>query len=498
MGKDLRKSFVIAACAALAATGFPAAAQVESAPPEATAATPAEGAARSLLAAINGSSADRRALVEGAFTERAIQNQGADERLKWLDKIAADSGGLEIVSWSPQGERMVEAIVRSARGGRFGKLVLFTAKAEPTKIADIFLLSARDPAKVRAEAWPTGALSLPQVASEIEKRAAALASEDTFSGVILVAKGDRILVNRAYGFADQDWRVPNRTDTAFHLGSVGKMFTAAAILRLAESGKLSLDDPLPKWVPDYPHPEAAKITLKHLLTHSAGIGDWDGRQFKREMTGAEAAATMTAPLQFAPGERFNYSNAGYVLLGAVVESATGRTLAEALKDLVFDPAGMTRTGLWPVTAIVPNRATGYLRHEADPLGLGPRYSNQQFLGFGADGSGGHYSTAGDMFAFLKALADGRLLGAKATDEMLQPRIDFVGTPRPSKYGYGVHFDGCGGNAIFGHEGGGPNSGVSSLAYRTVANGWTVIVLSNYDPPAAGDLAMSICEFVASR
>ena len=484
---------------ALAAAVFPAVARVE---PQSTSAavtaTPAERAGRALLAAINGSSAERTALVKSIFTERALQNQGAGERRKWLDKIAADSGGLEVVSWVPQGERMVEAIVRSNRGGKFGKLVLFTARAEPTKIADIFLLAARDPAKVKAEAWPSGQLTLAQVASEIERRASALAEEDAFSGVLLVAKGDRILVNRAYGFADQEWGIPNRADTAFHLGSVGKMFTAAAIMKLAEAGKLSLDDPLSKWVPEYPHADAAPITLRHLLTHSAGIGEWDGRQVKRPMTGAEAATTMTEPLQSKPGERFNYSNAGYVLLGAVIEKATGKSLADASRELVFDPARMTRTGLWPVTAIVPNRATGYLRPEDDPLGLGPRFSNEQFLGYGANGSGGHYSTATDMFAFLSALESGRLLGPGATAEMLQPRIDFVGTPRPSKYGYGVHFDSCGGNATHGHEGGGPNSGVSSLVYRTVEGDWTIIVLSNYDPGPSGDLALSICEFVAPR
>jgi D-alanyl-D-alanine carboxypeptidase len=488
---------VIAACAALAAA-FPAAAQAEPAPSAATAATPAEIATRAILGAINGTSADRRAVVQTAFTERALQNQGAGDRLKWLDKLAADSGSLEIVSWSPQGDRMIEAIVRSKRGGRFGKLVLFTAKAEPAKIADLFLLSARDPAKVEAEAWPAGPIGLSRVAEEIEKRAAALAAEDSFSGVILVAKGDDILVNRAYGLADHEWRAPNRTDTVFHLGSVGKMFTAAAILRLADAGKLSLDDPIAKWLPEYPHARAAPITLRHLLTHSGGIGEWDGRQVKQEMTGAEAATTMTKPLQFKPGERFNYSNAGFVLLGATIEKATGKSLAQATKALVFDPAGMTRTGFWPVTSIVPNSATGYLRPEDDPLGLGPRFSNEQFLGYGANGSGGHYSTAPDMFAFLSALADGRLLGSEATAEMLQPRIDFVGTPRPSKYGYGVHFDSCGGNAIFGHEGGGPNSGVSSHAYRTLEGGWTIIVLSNYDPGPAGDLALSVCEFVAGR
>ena len=494
----LNKSFVIVACAALAAAACPTVAQIQSAQVAATAATPAEGAARALLAAINGSDSDRRAFVKSAFTDGALQNQSAEERLKWLDKIAADSGGLATVAWTPQGEQMVEAVVRSNRGGKFGKLVLFTAKSEPGRITDLFLLSARDPAKVKAQTWPTGPLPLPQVAAEIERRADALASEDLLSGVVLVAKGDQILVSRAYGLADQQWRVPNRTDTAFHLGSVGKMFTAAAILRLASAGKISLDDRLSKWVPEYPHANAAPITLRHLLTHSAGIGEWDGREIKRETTGAQAAATMTAPLTFKPGERFGYSNAGYVLLGAVIEKATGKSLAAATEELVFGPAGMKRTGLWPVTAVVPNRATGYLRPEDDPLGLGPRFSNEQFLGYGGNGSGGHYSTAADMFAFLTALQSGRLLGPSATAEMLQPRIDFIGTPRPSKYGYGVHFDSCGGNPIFGHEGGGPNSGVSSLAYRTLESGWTVVVLSNYDPGPAGDLALSICEFVAAR
>jgi len=298
--------------------------------------------------------------------------------------------------------------------------------------------------------------------------------------------------------ADQDWRIPNRADTRFHLGSIGKMFTAAAILRLADEGKLTLDDPLSKYVPEYAHPEAAKITLRQLLTHSAGIGEWDGRQVKSDLTGAEAAATMTAKAEFEPGAHFSYSNAGYVLLQAVIEKVTGEHYAKAIERLVFKPAGMAHSGSWPVEAIVPNRATGYLHTEDDPLGLAPRFANHQFLGYGANGSGGQYSTADDMAAFLEAIASGKLLGPAASKEMLTPRIDFAGAPRPSKYGYGVDFGTCAGHRIFGHEGGGANSGVSSLAYRTLDSDWTIVVLSNYDPPAAGDLAFSICEFVAGR
>ena len=462
-------------------------------------ATPAEDAERAVIAAINGAPGDRAALVRSAFSSKAFPSEAAaNDQRRWLDKLAKDSGGFTIVSSAPQGEGMVEAIVRTRRGNKFGKLVLFTSSKEPGKISDLFLLPARDPAKLKAEAWPKGRLPFARIGQEIEKRAAAVAAEDNFSGVVLVAKGDKVLVRRAYGLADRQWRIANRADTRFHLGSVGKMFTAAAIIKLANEGKLSLDDPLSKWVPEYPHSEAAEITLGQLLTHRSGIGDLDVRQIKQPMTGAEMATLMKEPVQSRPGERFGYSNAGYVLLQAVIEKATGQSFDEALQALVFKPAGMTDSGLWPVTAIVPNRATGYLHTEDDPLGLGPRYANEQFLGYGANGSGGEYSTADDMFAFLRSLANGSLLGPAATKEMLTARTDFPGTPRPAKYGYGVDLETCAGQPIFGHEGGGPNSGVSSLAYRTLDTGWSIIVLSNYDPPAAGDLAFSICEFVAGR
>ena len=495
----MRKLMTVLFCAGSAVAATPAFTQKTAATLTKESATPAQDAQRAVIAAINGGDAQRALLVKSRFSSKAFPNESAaNDQRKWFDKLARDSGGLTLVSAAPQGDRMVEAIVHTKRGDRFGKLVLFTSSKEPGKISDLFLLPARDPARLKAEAWPTGTLTPALIAAEIEKRAARLAAEGNFSGVVLVAKNDRVIVRRAYGFADEEWRVANRPDTRFHLGSVGKMFTAAAILKLADQGKLSLDDTLAKWVPEYPQPEAARVTLRQLLSHSSGIGDMDVREIKQPMTGAAVAADMTEPLASKPGERFAYSNAGYVLLQAVVERATGKPFGEALRGLVFEPVGMKHSGTWPVTAIVPNRATGYLHPEDDPLGLGPRFSNEQFLGYSANGSGGEYSTADDMAAFLKAIASGSLLGPQATKEMLTPRMDFAGAPRPSKYGYGVDLTACGGHLVFGHEGGGANSGVSSLAYRTLDRGWTIVVLSNYDPPAAGDLTFSICEFVAGR
>jgi CubicO group peptidase (beta-lactamase class C family) len=480
---------VLAIVASLALGWFAAPAEAE---------TPAQAATNAVLTAVNGTAADRSTLARNAFSTSALRNENADSRRIWLDKLAADSGGLTLLSSAPQGDRMEEAIVKTRRGGKFGKLVLFTSSKEPGKIADLFLLPARDPVRIKAEAWPAGPLPPARIAAEIGKRAEALSAEGSFSGVVLVAKGERVIFRRAYGLADREWRVPNRADTRFHLGSIGKMFTAAAIIKLAERHQLSLDDPLAKWVPEFPHPEAAAITLRQLLTHSAGIGQWDQRQVRQPMTGSEMAAQMTQPLEFAPGARFAYSNAGFVLLQAVIEKVTGKTFGDALVDLVFKPAGMIRSGTWPVTAVVPNRATGYLHAEDDPLGLGPRFSNEQFLGYGANGSGGEYATADDMAAFLSAIAGKRLLGSGATAEMLTKRLPMAGAARPADYGYGVELGSCAGHPMFGHEGGGANSGVSSLAYRTLDTGWTVVVLSNEDPPAAGDLAMRICEFVAGR
>lgn len=494
----MRKMTLALGCALSLNSPPAASAQAAASAAVARAETPAEAAKRAVLQAINGGADDRAALAQSAFSTSALANENADRRLRWLNKLTTDSKGLELISTSVQGDRMVEAIVRTRRGAKFGKLVLFTSSKEPGKISNLFLLPTRDPAKVLGEAWPQGQLSLPQIAAEIGKRAETLAAEDSFAGAVLVMKGDHPVVRRAFGLANREWRIANRPDTLFHLGSVGKMFTAAAVLKLADQGKLGLDESLSKWVPEYPHPEATSITLRQLLTHSAGIGEWDQRQVKQPMTGAEMAAAMIQPLEFSPGERFSYSNAGFILLQAVVEKATGTSFAEALSQLVFKPAGMTRSGLWPVTAVVPDRATGYLHREDDPLGLGPRYSNEQFLGYAGDGSGGEYSTVDDMAAFLRALKGGRLLSARMTEEMLAPRIDMVGAPRPVKYGYGLERGTCGGHPIFGHEGGGANSGVSSLAYATLDKGWIVIVLSNTDPPAAGDLATSICEFVAGQ
>lgn len=479
------------------ASGLPLTALAQTETPAAIASTetPATRAGQALIAALNGGVDDRRAFAE-TFSTLALQQESAAIRAARLDRLAGEAGGFELISLTPTDENMVEALAVTRQGRRFARFVLFTSRREPGRPTSLFVLRTRDPAAVARDAWPDGGVPFETLSDEIARRVEALAAEDHFSGGVLVARDDAVVFRGAYGLADRRWGVPNRGDTQFHSGSVSKMFTAAAVMRLVGEGRLSLDDTLARWVPDYPDQKAAgEITLRHLLTHRAGIGAWDGRRLGA-VTHRQAAATMTAPSASAPGTAFAYSNAGYVLLGAVIEAASEQPFDEAMERLVFRPAGMTRTDYRPVTEPVPNRAAGYLRPEDDPLGFGPRYDNSQYLGWGGDGSGGAWSTLDDLFAFHRALWSGRLLGSEATAAMLAERTEFPGTPRPSKYGYGVRLTQCGAATVFGHGGGGPNSGVDASTYATLDGRWTVIVLANEDPPAGDELATSICDAVA--
>jgi CubicO group peptidase (beta-lactamase class C family) len=456
---------------------------------------PANAALARLISAINGDTAMRRAFAAQAYSSAALKSEPVPVRAAFLDRLSTDSGGLDVVTQTPNGQRMTEVVVAARRGRHFARIVLFTSQTEPDKISTLFVLPARDPVRKAAEAWPEKPIARAKLPKEIGWRLDRLARDDVFSGVVLVAERERIVFERAYGLANQAWRGSNRPDTAFHSASVTKMLTAAAVLKLAEQKRLSLDDSLGTWVPDYPHPTAvAAVTVRHLLTHTSGIDGTNGPA-PRARTTSQLVRAMTDPPAAEPGARFRYSNAGFILLGAVIEKATGLGFEAALKSLVLDPVGMTRTAAWPVTAIVSNRATGYLRPADDPLGVGPRYANDQYLGYAGDGSGGLYTTAGDLFAFHRAVIGGRLLGPEATKLFLTATVDFPGTPRSSKYGLGVRFTTCAGQPVFGHSGGGANSGVSAATYATLNGRWTVIVLSNYDT-IGEDVAQGLCDAVA--
>ncbi len=223
-----------------------------------------------------------------------------------------------------------------------------------------------------------------------------------FSGVVLIAQGNTILAEKTYGMADFERNVPNRTQTAFRIASLSKTFTAGAIAMLIERGKIGLNDPLERYLPDFPNGE--KITVKNLLLHQSGVGQLTSPELLRDCFSIPELVSRLAkvPPQFAPGTTNRYSNEGYLLLAAIVEKASGTSYKSFLSKNIFKPLGMKHTGTMCTTWPVSEHSNGYIS------GLGRGVARLPFNQAGWDGPGSIYSTAGDLYLWLKALSANRL------------------------------------------------------------------------------------------
>ena len=189
-----------------------------------------------------------------------------------------------------------------------------------------------------------------------------------FNGAALVAYDGQVLLKRGYGLANMEWNIPNEADTKFRLGSITKQFTATLILQLVEQGKVKLDGKLTDYLPDYRKDTGQKITIHNLLTHTSGVPNYTAlpgffQNVSRNPYEVKEFVTKYASgdLEFEPGTKFNYSNSGYFLLGAVVEKVTGKPYEQVLKENIFDPAGMKNTGYDHYDQVINKRAAGYVK-----------------------------------------------------------------------------------------------------------------------------------------
>jgi D-alanyl-D-alanine carboxypeptidase len=199
-------------------------------------------------------------------------------------------------------------------------------------------------------------------------------------------------------------------------------------------------------------------------------------------------------LQFEPGKDWSYSNAGFIVLGAVVETVSGQNYFEYVRDHIFKPAGMKDTASYAVYEIVPNRATGYTRFDnGDPLGIEPRRNNVLTLPMQGSSAGGGYSTAPDLLRFAQALRANKLVSAELTERLTSGKVD---TPMGSKYSYGFQEEVIDGKSVRGHSGGAP--GINSFLKIFWDGSYTVIVQGNYDPPAVQNLGGKITRFLAKQ
>lgn len=316
--------------------------------------------------------------------------------------------------------------------------------------------------------------------------------QGTFSGSVLVIKDEKVVLRKGYGQADAELSVPVTPEHAFRIGSVAKLLTASAVLRLVDAGQLSVDDRLSTSLPDFP--DAEGITLHHLVSNMSGIADhitredaasWCGRPHTLpELIDLIAAA----PRVFEPGSRFGYSNANWALLAVVLEHTTKKSFAEALSELVLAPLGLTRTVVGVDHPLVRGRASGY---QLDGRAVRPAAHIDLSVEIGA---GGVYSTVDDLHRLKNALAEDGFLTSTTRRRMLTPVTQDASVGGGATgYGYGVVTGRRFGRAWWGHSG--STFGFTSFFGHYPAENVTVIVLSNLDNGSAAGLEQGLAAVV---
>ena len=308
------------------------------------------------------------------------------------------------------------------------------------------------------------------------------------ASVAVVWRGQPLLV-RGYGLADVLGREAMRSEHVFRIGSLTKTFTAAAILKLEGQGRLRLDDPITKYVPEYT--AASGVTLWHLLTHTGGVPSYtDLPWYEQHQTEATPAATLLAqftrlPLAFDPGSRFAYSNSGFYLLGLVIEKASGQSYREYLEAELFRPAGLSSTRYCPDEQSYPGAAKGYRRESHR---LAPSASLSMTLPFAA---GALCSTAPDLVRWFESLAHGKVIGTDAFARMSAPTTLEDGTR--SAYGCGLGLSALEGHPGVGHGGG--IEGFRTIATYYPADDLYVVVLVNTESDAPHRMADRLARLV---
>ena len=338
----------------------------------------------------------------------------------------------------------------------------------------------------------------PAFAAQVDALFQDSVASDTPGAAVLIARDGKKLLEKGYGLAQVETRTPITSDTRFRIGSITKQFTAAAILKLQEQGRLSVNDPVSKYVPDWPR--GREVTLRHLLTHSSGIHNFTAKPgFATNVTLATPLERLVSsfkndPYDFAPGEKFRYSNSGYVLLGLVIEKVSGETYESCLRRMFFKPLRMKSTGVYPSGGLpLANEAFGY----AFENGKVRRSVNWDMSNVPA--AGNLYSTAHDLFLWNEALFAGKVLSAASTRAAFTVGVlagDDPTHPEDTGYGDGWTIDRLNGAREISH--GGELAGFGSYLLRLPDTHLTVVVLLNCVPQLPKLQQWSLAREIARR
>ncbi len=446
--------------------------------------TPAYARAREVMDVINkADSAAYLHYLQESFAPQLRDAVPAGDHTAAYNDVVSRSGRLTLHSARSYTPALPDThavlIVRTGISEQWLAIVLDVEDNPPHKITSLRFDRARTPSDV-----PKGEqLTDDRIAQELGAYVQRLAKQDAFSGTVLLAKDGKTLLTLAVGQANRDFRAPNTIDTKFNLGSMNKMFTAVAVLQLAEQGKLSLDDKLAKhldtsWLSQ---DILDRVTIRQLLSHTSGLGSYFNEVFERtsrshfRVVNDYKPLVVNETLAFEPGTEQRYSNTGMLIAGAVVEKAGGTDYFDYIRQHVTGPAGMTATDCYQLDKVNENLAVGYERLSTP---TGTEYFNNIFAHvFRGGPAGGGYSTVTDLLRFDQALRDGKLLKKESLASAWTP----IQAAHSFNYGLGFFVEQTPAGRAVGH--GGDFAGISAQFRMYLDSGYTVAVLSNYDGAA---------------
>ncbi|MCH8878913.1 MAG: beta-lactamase family protein [Planctomycetes bacterium] len=439
-----------------------------------------------LLDAVNSNDAEKvKSFVGKRFGPEFLNFAPMEEHVEVFGQVYRESRGLEFYSIRkykqemPKGEVVV--ILRNKLTGGWQAFVLNIESAPPHRIMSLQFAPARPPSDLA----PAKPITESEMGDALKAFVERLARADAFSGTVLLAKDGKVLFKGAYGLASKRFNVPNKIDTKFNLGSMNKMFTGTAVARLIQQGKLSLDDPLSKFLSTdwMSHDITDKIKIKHLLTHTSGLGSYFNETY---MNSAKALfrelddykpLISDSTLAFEPGTQWQYSNTGMFLLGVVIEKVTGENYFEHIRENIYKPAGMINSDCYDMDRPVPNLAIGYSPESGDGYNA---WSNNLYKHVIRGGpAGGGFSTVEDLHRFATALRQHKLLNEKYTQMLWSPKPEF----NSPNYGFGfATHKSKSGERMVGHRGG--FAGISANLDIFLDSGYTAAVMSNYGGAAS--------------
>ena len=428
--------------------------------------------AESYFSAFNSNNENEmRTYLEQNIAPSTLKERPIEERMAVYRQLKSDLETLEPVKILKESTDAIKLVARSSKESWL-ELVFEFEKSAPYKLLSIRIMRLDEPPDLIA---PTTPITEAEMLKELENFMEGISLEDEFSGVVLLAKGEKPIFRKAYGLASKEYNIPNRVDTRFNLGSINKFITRIAIEQLEGKGELRFEDPIKKHLPDYPNKEAVdKVTIRHLLDMTSGIGDFFGERY--QSTPKDRIRTLTdylllfgdEPLLFEPGTNRQYSNGGYIVLGLIIEKVSGQTYFDYVRDHIYKIAGMGNTAHLEADVPAENVASGYTNNwdENDHPGE-PRRNNIYTRPARGSSAGGGYSTVDDLLKLVVSLKKNELSATKTSEEINQHSIAIAG--------------------------GAP--GINAIVETDPETGYVIIVLSNYDPPVVDKVARKINSFL---